>query len=87
MANRQVLATRKGNDGDILALCNSGEYWSPVSKEIAIRDIENKDHSYFVIVSGMRVDVKVINDTRKGKYLRTDPDKTKGNNLDYLPDC
>ena len=87
MANRQVLATRKSSDGDILAMCHPGEYWSPVSKDAAIRDIENNIHSYYVIVSGMKVDVKVINDTRKGKYLRTDPDKTTGNNLDHLPDC
>jgi len=29
MADRQVTQSRKDSDGDILALCNPGEYWSP----------------------------------------------------------
>lgn len=38
-------------------------------------------------VDNKEVDIQVVNDLQKGKYLRTDPDKTLVNNLDYLPDC
>jgi len=34
-----------------------------------------------------RVDIEVVDDDEKGKYLRTDPDETTENNLDNLPDC
>ncbi|PHS59767.1 MAG: hypothetical protein COB00_17375 [Alcanivorax sp.] len=87
MADRQVTATGKDEDGDIIRLCNSGSFWSPRSKADAIYDIENRIHRYFVRISYLEdVDIKVV--TRDGKkYLRTDPDKTTSNNLDNLPDC
>lgn len=87
MADRHVLATRKNDPGDITALCNRNESWSPRSKKDAILDIESKTHSYYVIISSRRVNIHVVNDPSKGKYLRTDPDKTTINNLDTLPDC
>lgn len=85
MADRRVTRTRKDNDRDILALC-SETTWSPRYKEDAIRDIEDHIHRYYVLVSGDEVDIKVVQGFR-GKYLRTDPDKTGRNNLDELPDC
>ncbi len=88
MARRQVTKTRKDIDGDITALCNPSEYWSPRAKADAISDIESNTHSYYVMVSNSQeVDIHVVNDPNKGKYLRTDPDKTSSNNLDDLPDC
>lgn len=87
MALREVVATRKDYRGDITALCNSKEFWSPRYKTDAINDIENRVHQYYVMVSGIRVDIHVVDDRVKGKYLRTDPDKTITNNLDNLPDC
>ena len=86
MADRQVKQTRKDSDGDITALCNSGESWSPRSKANAIRDIETKTHAYYVGSGSDRVDVHVVNGPT-GKYLRTDPDPQSKNNLDNLPDC
>ncbi len=86
MISRQVTKTKKDNDGDILALCKDGEAWSPKTKVNAISDIENGDYNYYVIVDGEKVDIHVVNDP-DGKYLRTDPDETKRNNLDELPDC
>ena len=87
MATREIRATRKNSSGDILYVCNSGEVWSPRIKKDVIDDIESRSHSYYVVFNGNKVDVHVVNDLRKGKYLRTDPDKTKVNNLDLLPDC
>lgn len=87
MADRQVTATRKDSDGDILALCNAGESWSPRAKADAIRDIENGVHTYFVRwQDGPRTEIRVVNGPT-GKYLRTDRDNTTRNNLDDLPDC
>jgi hypothetical protein len=87
MADRRVTATRKDREGDILALCNSGQVWSPRQKADAIRDIENGMHAYFVQwPGGQRTEIHVVNG-RTGKYLRTDRDNTERNNLDDLPDC
>lgn len=86
MAERRVTRTRKDDDGDITALCNPGNSWSPCKKQRAIRDIELGLHSYYVRVGGAKVDIHVAQG-EDGKYLRTDPDETDSNNLDDLPDC
>ena len=87
MTDRQVTTTQKDEDGDILALCKPGEFWSPRQKRDAIDDIEGDQHSYFVNVPGVgRADIHVVNGPN-GKFLRTDPDRTPQNNLDELPDC
>ncbi|MAB00456.1 MAG: hypothetical protein CMN86_19485 [Stappia sp.] len=86
MVDRRVTASGKDDDGDITKLCNSSEYWSPRPKADAIRDIENKTHSYYVDQTGHRTDVHVVNEGGK-KYLRTTADKTSKNNLDNLPNC
>ena len=87
MADRQVRQTRKDKDGDITALCNPGEYWSPRLKAGAISDIETGVHTYYVLWSrGTRTEIRVVNGPN-GKYLRTDRDGTPRNNLDDLPDC
>ncbi len=86
MERCQVTHTRKDADGDITALCNPGASWSPRFKDGAISDIDNKFHQYYVLVRSDRVDIHVVHES-SGSYLRTDPDKTSTNNLDYLPDC
>lgn len=87
MADREVTRTRKDSDGDILALCNPGESWSPREKWDAIRDIENHIHRYFVPwPGGSRTEIHVVSGS-SGKYLRTDRDQTSRNNLDDLADC
>ena len=78
--------TGKDEEGDITALCNPGQPWSPRGKADAIRDIESRTHSYYVAMEGRRVAIRVV-DGLTGKYLRTDPDQTERNNLDDLPDC
>ena len=86
MADRRVTHTGKDSDGDITKLCNPGELWSPRVKADAIRDIESGAHTYYVLSSRGRSDIRVVNGPT-GKYLRTDPDDETGNNLDELPDC
>ncbi|MCK5779217.1 MAG: DUF3892 domain-containing protein [Rhodospirillales bacterium] len=88
MADRKVTKSRKDNDGDITALCNDGQWWSPRTKADAINDIESNTHSYYVQQPATsRSDIQVVNDRVKGKYLRTGPDGEPDNNLDNLPDC
>ena len=86
MIERQVTATRKDDDGDIIALCNDEKWWSPRSKANAIKDIENDDYEYYVKTGNVKTDIHVV-DGPSGKYLRTNPDDTDNNNLDDLPDC
>ncbi len=86
MADREITRTIKDKDGDITALCNSSELWSPKLKSMALLEIEDNIHRYFVKVDEEEVDIHVVNDRLKGKYLRTDPDKTKRNILNDLPD-
>lgn len=87
MADRAVRRTRKDGQGDILALCDPGQSWSPRSKADAIHDIESGLHTYHVPWKSGRTEIRVVNDRIKGKYLRTDRDDTTSNNLDDLPDC
>ena len=84
MANRMVLRTGKDTSRDITALCGS---WGRTSKPDAIREIENRSHTYFVQDRyGRTADVRVVNGTT-GKYLRTDPNSSCSDNLDNLPNC
>lgn len=83
---RKITRSRKDSDGDITAICHPGEWWSPVSKFQAIKDISSGTHSYYVTVGSQEVDIHVVNG-ENGPYLRTDSDKTTRNNLDELPDC
>ena len=87
MANRDVTHSGKDKDGDITKLCNPGKSWSPRSKAGAIEDIDNDIHVYYSKVGKNRVRIHVVNDSQKGKYLRTKQDGTVKNNLDELPDC
>ncbi len=87
MADRAVRKTGKNKDGDITRLCNDGDWWSPRSKADAIADIESGAHTYYVPWTSGRTEIRVVNDSVKGKYLRTDRDNTTRNNLDDLPDC
>jgi hypothetical protein len=86
MPTRYVTRSKKDRDGDILALCNQGELWSPRQKPDAIRDIESGVHSYYTNVGGKTAQVYVKNGPR-GKYLTTSQDGVSRNNLDDLPDC
>ncbi len=86
MSAREVTQTMKSKKGDISALCNSNTLWNPKLKSMAILEIEDNIHRYFVKIEDDEVDIHVVTDRLKGKYLRTDPDKTTSNNLDDLPD-
>ena len=84
MASRRVTRTGKDPYGDITALCGP---WGQASKAEAIRDIEQRWHSYYVQDRlGRQAGVHVVNGLT-GKYLRSDPNAACSDNLDSLPDC
>lgn len=85
MADRRVTHSRKNRDGDITAIGNPGQFWSPRAKADAISDIESRVHTYFVQWPEKRTEIRVVSGAT-GKYLRTDRDNTTRNNLDDLPD-
>lgn len=85
----EVKCSSKDRDGDILGIGGvnaDGTRWY-LSTLQAIADIKSGKHSFYVIVRGYRVDVIVAKTETGREYLRTDPDKTTQNNLDYLPGC
>lgn len=84
MASRRVTQTRKNRQGDITALCNPFEAWSPRPIDNAIADLETKAHTYYVDRDGHRTNVHVVKGPG-GKYLRTAGDSGSTNNLDNLP--
>jgi hypothetical protein len=86
MADRAVTQVRKRNDGRPIGLCNPNESWSPRRAADVIADIESGTHRYFVDANGSQTSIAVVNG-RLGKYLRSGPDVTTGNNLSELPDC
>lgn len=86
MADRLVLKTRKGYAGDILALCNPDESWSPRFKNDAIRDIENRVHNYFIELDGNRILIEV-SFFKGSKHLITDKKNSSDNSLGELENC
>lgn len=85
MADRRVTHSGKNRDGDITAIGQPGEAWSPRQKADAIRDINSGLHTYHVRWPERRTEIRVVQGS-SGPYLRTDRDGTIRNNLDDLPD-
>lgn len=85
MPDRRVTRTSKDEDGDITSLC-SDAWWSPVSTSQVIKDIKSGAYRYYVKAGTEEADIHVVPGPTR-KYLRTDPDKQKVDNLDELPDC
>lgn len=84
MADRAVRMSRK-EDGDIVALCNDSESWSPRLRDDVIQDIETGAHTYYVPWTDGRTEVHVVHDPN-GTYLRTDRGDPFENSLNDLPD-
>ena len=84
---RYVRQTGKDSSGDITALCNNGQVWSPRLKTQAINDIESGLYEYWVNwTNSPETKIRVVQG-KYSKYLRTDRDATSKNNLDDLPNC
>jgi hypothetical protein len=78
--DRRVRSTKKDKNGNIIALCNAGESWSPRRKADIIKDIGSNKRSYYVEEAARRVYVRVTGDS-----LQTTPDASSVNHLEKLP--
>ncbi len=82
MADRIVKFIRKSLFGDIIALCNPEESWSPRQKDDAIQDIENSEHTYYIPWGEIRIEIRV-NEGLNGKCLRTGNENPVRHSLDH----
>ena len=81
--DRRVTAIKKDRFGNIAALCNPGESWSPRRITDVAKDISTNERSYYVQDSGRRVYVKLVS----GGTLQTTKDAASGHSLGNLPTC
>jgi hypothetical protein len=75
--DRRIKSTKRDKAGQIIALCNPSEAWSPRKLVDVVRDINGSKRSYYVKESERRSYVRVV-----GGVLQTDD---SGNSLDKLP--
>ena len=80
--DRRVTATKKDRNGNIVALCNVGQSWSPRHKKDVLMDIRAGRKSYYVQQAPQRSYVHAS----KGS-LETKADAASLNHLDKLPTC
>jgi len=86
MILRRVTKIKKNKEGDIVALCNMGSYWSPRYLTDVISDIEVYKFQYYVQwKNGKTTKVELVNGPN-GKYLRTKLGKANRNDLFELPE-
>jgi hypothetical protein len=81
--DRRITGIKKDRFGNIVALCNPGQSWSPRLAVDVARDIGTNERSYYVQVSGRRIYVKLVS----GGSLQTTKDASSAHNLGNLPVC
>lgn len=79
--DRKVNGTKRDRNGNIVALCNSGESWSPRKIADVIKDISDNKRSYYVEQSARRKYVRIVS----GNRLQTTDDSGSAHNLEKLP--
>ncbi|MFS0885070.1 DUF3892 domain-containing protein [Aeromicrobium sp. 179-A 4D2 NHS] len=85
MITKQITKVRRDSDGDITDVFASSarhKDWESIS--YAIRAIELRLATYFVVEDGTRAEVYAL-PRENPRYLTTSPDGTTSNNLDCLP--
>ena len=78
--DRRIKSTKRDKSGNIVALCNPTEAWSPRKLVDVVRDINGSRQSYYVKETERRSYVRVVSGE-----LQTTSDKNSGNSLDKLP--
>jgi len=79
--DRRVRTTKKDRSGNIVALCNSGQSWSPRRARDVLRDITSGKKSYYVQnTSGKRSYIRAVSGV-----LQTNTNAADENNLARLP--
>jgi hypothetical protein len=80
--DRRVTGTKKDRNGNIVALCNTGQAWSPRRKKDVLNDIRTGKKSYYVQQVAPRAYVHATGDN-----LLTKATAESMNHLDKLPTC
>jgi hypothetical protein len=82
----QITGVIKNEHGVVTHIC--GSWGSTQTVEQTIREIQNREYSYYVNVYGNEAEVYVVpaSSTHRA-YLKTRADTTYVNNLDNLPGC
>lgn len=84
MPERIITSIRVDHDGNIVALCNENERWSPLKSKEVLYDLEKDLHGYHVDWGYGHSPITVTLGPM-GKYLRVDRDCSSRNNLYDLP--
>jgi hypothetical protein len=79
--DRKVTSTKKDRKGNIVALCNAGQRWSPRRAQDVLEDIRAGRKSYYVQELANRVYVRALS----GDRLETTSDVNSQNSLGRLP--
>lgn len=78
--DRKVTATKRDRNGNITALCNAQQSWSPRRTEDVLRDIHCGRKSYYVQERAKRCYVRAVDGE-----LETTSDPSDRNHLGLLP--
>lgn len=76
---------QRDEQGDLVALCNPEEGWSPVYRETVIRHLTTGLFDYFTAKADYITYVR-IDEGPDGSRLLTTPDPNSPNNLENLPE-
>lgn len=79
--DRKVTSTKRDRKGNIVALCNTGQQWSPRKTQDVLSDIRAGRKSYYVQELRERIYIRAL----AGGRLETTSDASSRNNLDKLP--
>jgi hypothetical protein len=80
--DRRVKSAKRDQDGNIVALCNPGQSWSPRRAKDVARDINTGRQSYYVQEEVRRSYVR-----SESGVLRSTADAADQNSLGKLPSC
>lgn len=81
MPDREVTRVERDERGLLRALAGS---WGRRTTAAALIDIQNGQHTYYVVEDGTRRDVVIVQGEER-KHLRTNPDLEGSDALDRLP--
>lgn len=85
MTDRRVTMVQRNEDGEIAALCNPDEEWSPVNRDTVIRHLKTGLFDYYTAEADYITYVRVVEEG-DAPDLQTTPDPNSSNNLENLPE-
>jgi hypothetical protein len=80
--DRKIVSAKRDRKGNIVALCNPGQKWSPRRTKDVLGDINAGRKSYYVQGQSRRSYLRAV-----AGLLQTTADEADGNSLARLPGC